>query len=319
MNRTFARSAALAVPLLLVNSAAVYGQAGWAYDHLTHVVVLAILFAASIESIGIYLAYEAHAALMAGDASARLRFGSYLVGALAGTLNFAHFADPHYRPNPLAVTFGVLSSISPWLWSIRSRSMNRDRLRELGQIDPRAVRFSLLRWVLFPVRTSQAFRGAIWHGIVEPTKAVEAADALRAPVQTVSPVLEIEPEPVPEPEPEGESDDFDAMVRALFDEGDLDPSGPSEPVLDLDAEPVLEKPAPRRKNRLSDQQILRRLTNPKAVPRADDGTVPIRLVEDLFAIGQPRAERLLREVGLHPSGAAEPVPVSVNGAVPETP
>jgi len=182
MTRTLTRSAALILPLLLVNSAAVYGQAGWAHDHLTSAWPLAFLFAASIESIGIYLAYEAHAALMAGDASARLRLGSYLVGILAGSLNYAHFASTGYRPNPLAVTFGVLSSISPWLWSIRSRSMNRAHLRELGQIDPRAVRFSLLRWALFPVRCFRAFRGAVWAGIVEPTRAVELADARRGRV-----------------------------------------------------------------------------------------------------------------------------------------
>lgn len=171
---------ALIVPLLLVNSAALYGQAGWAYDHLAPIVALAILFAAAVESIGVYLAAEAHGALMAGDASGRLRFGSYLIGLLVGTLNYAHFASADYRPNPVALTFGLLSSISPWLWSIRSRSMNRDRLRELGQIDPRAVRFSLLRWFMFPIRSWQAFRGAVWSGEVRPAEAVAAADVARA-------------------------------------------------------------------------------------------------------------------------------------------
>src|SRR5690242_14467367 len=59
------RTAALAVPLILVNSAAIYGQQGWAYDHLGHQRALALMFAVAIESIGIYLAAEAHAALMA--------------------------------------------------------------------------------------------------------------------------------------------------------------------------------------------------------------------------------------------------------------
>lgn len=177
---TWHRNAALVIPLLLVNTAAVYGQQGWAYDHLGHDRLIAILFATAVESIGVYLAAEAHAALMAGDASARLRLGSYLVGLLVGTLNFAHFASPGYRANPVALTFGLLSSISPLLWSIRSRSLNRDRLRELGQVDPRAVRFSILRWVLFPIRTGSAFRAAVWAGVVQPAEAVAAADAARA-------------------------------------------------------------------------------------------------------------------------------------------
>jgi hypothetical protein len=178
--RTWHRNAALVVPLLLVNTAALYGQAGWAHDHLGHGWTVAVLFAAAVESIGVYLAAEAHAALMAGDASARLRLGSYAVGALVGVLNFAHFAGPGYRPNPLALTFGLLSSISPWLWAIRSRSLNRDRLRALGLIDPRAVRFSPLRWALFPVRTGRAFRAAVWAGVVQPAEAVGLADRDRA-------------------------------------------------------------------------------------------------------------------------------------------
>lgn len=252
-----ARSGALILPLLLVNSAAVYGQAGWAHDHLTPHWGIAALFAASIESIGIYLAYEAHSALMAGDASARLRLGSYLVGMLAGTLNFAHFAGENYHPNPLAVTFGVLSSISPWLWAIRSRSMNRDRLRELGQIDPRAVRFSLLRWAMFPVRTFQAFRGAVWSGTTTPAEAVSAADARRAerkaPLKataTIEPVtvsaITQAPALVADIEPDIDPDDgdLDALRMAIFDEPIL-----TREVSDTTADTDSQDDQPRRRRR----------------------------------------------------------------------
>lgn len=178
-----ASSVALAIPLVLVNSAAIYGQAGWAYEHLVQSIVLAILFAASLESIGVYLAMEAHAALMAGDASLRLRLGSYAVAGLVGTLNYWHFSAA-WHPTSLAVTFGALSSISPWLWAIRSRSLNRDRLRALGLVDPRAVRFSPLRWLLYPWRTYKAFRGAIWAGVIDPREAIALAEALAAADET---------------------------------------------------------------------------------------------------------------------------------------
>lgn len=171
-----ASSIALAIPLILVNSAAIYGQAGWAYEHLVQSVILAGLFAASLESIGVYLSMEAHAALMAGDASLRLRLGSYAVAALVGTLNYWHFSID-WQPTSLAVTFGALSSISPWLWAIRSRSISRDRLRTLGLIDPRAVRFSPLRWLLHIGRTWTAFRAAVWAGVVDPIAAIALADA----------------------------------------------------------------------------------------------------------------------------------------------
>lgn len=180
-HRTWPRNVALILPLILVNLAAVYGQAGWAHDALRRGGWLwAVLFAAAVETVGIYLAAEAHAALLAGHSSGALRLGSYAVGALSGCLNFAHFAGPGYAPTPLAVTFGLLSSISPWLWAIRSRAMNRARLFAAGLIDPRAVKFARLRWALFPLRTFAAFRLAVWEGVQSPTVAAERADAVRA-------------------------------------------------------------------------------------------------------------------------------------------
>lgn len=180
-HRHITSAVALAVPLVLVNSAAVYGQAGWAYEHLVQSWILAALFAAALESIGVYLAAEAHAALMAGDASLRLRLGSYAVGGLVGVLNYAHFSGVGFAPNALAITFGALSSISPWLWAIRSRSLNRDRLRLLGLVDPRAVRFSPLRWLLHFGRTWRAFRAAVWAGVTDPLAAIALVESVDEP------------------------------------------------------------------------------------------------------------------------------------------
>lgn len=210
-HRSWPRNVALLIPLLLVNSAAIYGQSGWAYDHLRRGGWLwAVLFALAIESVGVYLAAEAHAALMAGHSSGLLRLSSYAIGALGGALNYAHFADPGYAPTALALSFGLLSSASPWLWAIRSRSMNRHRLYAEGLIDPRAVRFSRLRWALFPHRTFTAFRLAVWDGVQSPTEAVARADsarALAAPARRwwsrrdtpAPPVAEVEPTSRPLP------------------------------------------------------------------------------------------------------------------------
>lgn len=195
--KTWPRNAALVLPLLLVNSAAIFGQSLWAHQNLGYGGwPLAVTFAAAIEFVGIYLAVEAHAALMAGHSSGALRIGSYAIGALSGALNYAHFSIG-YRPGPLAITFGLLSSISPWLWAIRSRSLNRARLFADGLIDPRAVRFSRLRWVLFPTRTFSAFRLAVWEGTQRPAVAIDHADAARATRRAVkatatsdTPVLE---------------------------------------------------------------------------------------------------------------------------------
>lgn len=169
------RHAVLAIPLVLVNSAAVYGQVHWATANLAGGRLgLAVLFALTVESIAVYLAYEAHAALLAGDASFRLRVASYLAAGLVGALNYSHFAGPGLLPTATALVFGGLSSISPWLWSIRSRSLRRDQLRSAGLIDPRSAHFAAAKWVNFPIRTLRAYRWSIDHGVPEERAAWEA-------------------------------------------------------------------------------------------------------------------------------------------------
>lgn len=159
----------LIVPLVLVNAAAIWGQAGWANTNLHHGWIVAVLFALAVESIGMYLAFEAHDALMADQGSGLLRIGSYGVGLLAGTLNYLHF-----RPEGMstAVTFGCLSAASPWLWAIWSRARNRGRLAELGMVDVRAVKLGTARKVMHPVKSFRVVRWAAWEGITNPGDAV---------------------------------------------------------------------------------------------------------------------------------------------------
>ena len=179
------RNTALVVPLVLVNAFAMYGQGQWALVHIASGLAIAGAFAVALESIAVYLAYEAHAALMAGDAALRLRLASYAAGMLVGGLNYEVHA-PDWAPNPAAVTFAAMSAVSPWLWSIRSRSMHRDQLRSAGLIDPRSVRFSAARWLLYPVRTFRAFRRAVWVGVVDPAVAVGLAGTATAGTFTAS-------------------------------------------------------------------------------------------------------------------------------------
>jgi hypothetical protein len=163
----------LLVPLVLVNAAAVWGQAGWAHEHLQpRSWWLALGFATAIETIGVYLALEAHDALMHDQAAAMLRVGSYGVGVLAGGLNYWHFAGARFAPTATAVSFAVLSAISPWLWAIRSRAMNRARLVELGQIDKRGVKLSTSRKLWHPVKSLAVLSWASWAGVTEPDQAV---------------------------------------------------------------------------------------------------------------------------------------------------
>jgi len=176
------RSGPLAVALLGVNGWAVYGQAGWAVKALALGTLAACLFAATVESVAVYLACEAHAAQLAGDSSIKIRAMSYLTGAAVGAMNYSHYAVNGWRyPNPAALTFGALSALSPWLWAIRSRSLHRDQLRAAGLIDPRAARFSAGRWLHFPVRTLRALRWSIETGVTDPAAAWAGSAAARRP------------------------------------------------------------------------------------------------------------------------------------------
>lgn len=186
----FSRKLALLVPLVLVNAVAVWGQAGWAYNHITETgwtdssrLVMSLLFAAAVESIGVYLAWEAHSALMADQSSGLLRVGSYAIGLLAGFLNYAHFAGDTYTATPQAITFGLLSAISPWLWAIRSRSMNRGRLAELDMIDERGLKLSTSRKFWHPLRSVKVISWAAWEGVTKPETAVAGWEASRPPAR----------------------------------------------------------------------------------------------------------------------------------------
>jgi hypothetical protein len=183
---------ALVVPVVLVNTFAGIGQTLWAMDHISpalggYPVVTAVGFAATLESIAVYLAYQAHRALMAGDAALRLRVASYAAAGTVGALNYSHWSAD-WSPTAVAITYTGFSVISPWLWSIQSRSMHRAELRAEDLIDPRTVRFSMARWTLYPVRTFTAFRAAVWAGVVDPAVAIRLADR-------VDPVRSIDPDP----------------------------------------------------------------------------------------------------------------------------
>lgn len=175
-SRTVWRNVALTVTVVLVNVVAFSGQVQWAVRYLDAGPVMPWLFAAALESVGIYLAWEAHAALMAGDAALRLRVAAYSVAGLVGWLNYTVHADG-LAPTPAAVAFGVMSASSPWLWAIRSRSLHRAELRTAGLIDARVARFAVVRWVLYPRLTWRVWRHAVWVGVVDPAAAIAAYQA----------------------------------------------------------------------------------------------------------------------------------------------
>lgn len=145
------RRIATVAALVGVNIVGVSGQAMWAYGALGHSVALALGFAAVLESVALYLASEASAAMLANDRAGTLRLAAYAFGLLTGGMNYlAHATPGTHTATPMAVAFGVLSAMSPWLWTIHSRRTHRDQLAASGLIDPRAVKVPLAMWGLYP-------------------------------------------------------------------------------------------------------------------------------------------------------------------------
>jgi hypothetical protein len=165
-----------AIPIILVNAVAVIGQLAFLRDHLAWGLPGDILFAAALESIAIYLAYQAHLALISDDSALRLRLASYLFGAGIGVMNYSHYAGPHWRPTFTAVAVGMMSASSPWLWAIHSRRQSRDGLMARGLIESRALRLGATRWLWHPKRSAHVMWVATWAGIQSIAEAIALAD-----------------------------------------------------------------------------------------------------------------------------------------------
>lgn len=176
------------LPLVLVNAAALVGQSIWTYQQLSAhfltshrglAVASAILMGLAVESIAIYLAVQAHSAMMADQASGGLRLGSYLVGGSMAVVNFTHFSSAPVSSVPLGAMFGVASLLSPWLWAVDSKAAHRAQLAARGIVDPRGVKLSTVRKISAPIRSLRVFMWAAWAGETDPARAVRGWESTR--------------------------------------------------------------------------------------------------------------------------------------------
>jgi hypothetical protein len=166
------RALALLVPVLvLVNSAAIWGQAGWALDHIVPAgwgswagMTLALGFAAALELIGVFLATAADESERAGQPAGGIRLGSYAVGLMSGGLNVSHWGFT----TAAAIAFGFLSAVSPFLWGVWSR------VRRGRPVAP-SRRF----W--HPRRSFGLIRFMAWHGIVDELDGIYEMEFRNAP------------------------------------------------------------------------------------------------------------------------------------------
>lgn len=166
-----------AVPVVLVNAVAFSGQLAFLRGHLPWGTPAGqVLVAVTLESVAVYLAWQAHLALAADDSALRLRLAAYGFAAVIGVMNYSHYMAPHWRPTFAALTFGLMSLSSPWLWSVHSRRASRDALKAKGLIEPHAVRLGGTRWTWHPWRSAKVMWHATWLGENDPAKAIALAD-----------------------------------------------------------------------------------------------------------------------------------------------
>lgn len=167
------RTLVLVSAIVGVNAVAVAGQVTAFHQGLGWPLPGAVGAAAVVESIAIYVGWHAHVALIEGDSVFRLRVTSYSIAALVAALNYHHYA-PDWVPTDRAIMFGLSSLLSPWLWAMHSRYIHRRQLRDAGLIDPRAPKFSALRWLLHRAETWKALKWAVRHSEQSPAVAILA-------------------------------------------------------------------------------------------------------------------------------------------------
>ena len=178
--RRIRRAVYMAVPVLAVNACAFLGQLGYFHTHLTAWGLPGqLLVAAALESIAVFLSYHAHIARIGDDPAFRLQMSAYGLALVIGALNYSHWASADWRPNPIAITFALMSAVSPWLWGIHSRRESRDLLKASGLIEPHAVRLGSTRWTWHPYRSARTMYRATWEGITSPADAIAADQAAR--------------------------------------------------------------------------------------------------------------------------------------------
>lgn len=195
------RRAAFLVPVVLVNVMALGGQAAWTYGEMVHgflrgmvaaSIVAGVLLGITLESISVYLMLEAHAATLEGQSSGTLRLAAYAVSAIMAALNWNHWSRWAWG---LGVGFALLSMVSPFLWSVRSKRASAAQRAARGEVDPAGVKLSTARKFWHFRRSISVIRYAAWAGERDPARAVaawETAHPLEVPVAPLRGEIETE-------------------------------------------------------------------------------------------------------------------------------
>jgi hypothetical protein len=168
------RPIAAAIPVVLVNVVAFAGQLAFLRAHLPWPPIGQVLVAVTLESVAVYLAWQAHLAQLANDSALRLRLAAYGFALLIAVMNYSHYAGPGWSPTFTAVTVALCSASSPWLWGVHTRRRSRDKLMAAGLVEKHAVRLGGTRWFWHCWRSARVMWAATWTGETDPRQAIGA-------------------------------------------------------------------------------------------------------------------------------------------------
>lgn len=167
----------LVAVLVLVNGIAIWGQAGWASEHvapqmfrndflgmpLAHLAIVrligSLVLAAALELTGVFLSIKADEADQKGLPSGGLRLGSYAAGLLSGALNFSHWEGTAAK-----ISLGFLSAVSPFLWGVHARVRR-------GEVAAPSRRL----W--HPIASVRLIREMAWEGVAEEEEMLRRRNA----------------------------------------------------------------------------------------------------------------------------------------------
>lgn len=137
-------------PIVFPMAVAWVGQIQFARDVMGWPLAGALVFAAGFEMSTAYVARLDWKARADGDNTALFRVATWLFATGAAAMNYWHAADPGFRPNGVAVSYGVMSLAGVILWELLSIFRHRAILRAEGKLPSRRPRFGVARRIWFP-------------------------------------------------------------------------------------------------------------------------------------------------------------------------
>jgi hypothetical protein len=174
---TFTHTAIGALPIIACNAVAIVFQLRFAEAAFGHNLIISILFAISVESTAIGVAFHSHKARKIGLRSGGLFLASVFIGLCVGILNGSH---EFHTSIALAACAFAASILSPFLWHMHSVSVSSPELIKNGYLEGASIRLGFDRWFYHPLLSFKTKRAVSWSGERNLYRAIQHTDKMSA-------------------------------------------------------------------------------------------------------------------------------------------